>query len=128
MGNLEELEKRLKKAREVLSMKDLEISDGELIKYNKHGQWSLNKEEAPYWSRESRAAQRQKNIAMDRKVNTKGVNLSPNKSSKPVNTPNVRPSVETKYVNIPGKGRGEEKDLSKLGGGSLQGNYTMISY
>lgn len=124
---LNELKERLEKAKKILSMKDLEISDGELIKYNKHGQWSLNKE-APYWSKESRVAQQKKHRIADRRVNTRGVNLTPNRSSKPVNTAGVRPSVQTKYVNIPGKGRGKKKDLDKMGEGSLQGDYTMISY
>ena len=113
----------LKKSLEVIKQgietyKDLEISDGDLIKYSSHGQWSLNKEEAPYWSKQGQMKQRNINRRSDIKTNIKPE----------ADTRNIKPSISTKYVDVPGKGRGEEKKMDKeMGGGSLSGSYGMIS-
>jgi hypothetical protein len=124
---LEELKEKLIKARESITMSDVEISDGDLIKYNKHGQWSLKKE-APYWDRKAQIAHRKKQQPTERRA-AAGIKETPvNVEQKPVNVANVHPSVDTKYVNIPGKGRGETKTFDKQeGAGSLHGAYTMTT-
>lgn len=39
---LDKIKENLEKAKETItSYKDLEISDGDIVKYSKHGQWTL---------------------------------------------------------------------------------------
>jgi hypothetical protein len=125
---LDELKERLIKARESITMGDIEISDGELIKYNKHGQWTLNKEAPPYWDRKAQIKHRQRQQPVERRA-AAGIKETPlDVEPRPVNVANVKPSVDTKYVNIPGKGRGEVKTFDKQeGAGSLHGSYTMTT-
>ena len=123
---LDVLQKSLEVIKSALTYKDLEISEGEMIKYNKHGQWSMAKEE-PYWSTKSKMRQQKINREMDRPKATSTAQQKP--ATLHADSPyQAKPSTATKYVNIGGKGRGEPKKLDKeVGGGSLQGSYGMIS-
>lgn len=111
---LEVLEKALKLIKTgIVTYKDLEISEGDIIKYNKHGQWSLSKEE-PYWSQKSKINQQ--------KANRESEVAARREPPKPPDTRNIKPSVNRKYAEIPDK-----KIEKEMGGGSLSGSYGMIS-
>ena len=106
------------KLKELKDMPNPKLTKEETVKFEKNGQWSLNKEE-PYWSTKAKMQNQKRVREMERSPK---VNQAPD-------TRMVKPSTEIKYVNISGKGRGEsKKDMDKeQGGGSLSGSYGMIS-
>jgi hypothetical protein len=116
-----DLDSAVKKLTELKQALQKTFSDQMVVKIADNGQWSMKKDEE-YWKPKAMGEHKKKLREAERAaLATKQAHVI-----KPTPISTVKPSVDTPYVNIPGKGRGEPKVLKEAGGGSLQGEYTAL--